>query len=190
MPTRWPLSFSTLHQVERQQVSGGINMEFLDAHIANAYNNLTNIVLTVTPLAAWTEKAVLVSAHYDSLIGTVGMHAVPAWLCRHNAGRRPAHQQSEHLIWVLFIAGASDCASQVGVMLETARVLLSNADTQLAAPIVFLFIGGEETFSQAAHGFMQSNKRPLGVFLNLESTGPGGPDYVFQHTGKSRRRSY
>ncbi len=60
-------------QVERQQVSGGINMHFLDEHIANAYNNLTNIVLTVTPRETGTEKAVLVSAHYDSLIGTVGM---------------------------------------------------------------------------------------------------------------------
>ena len=84
---------------------------------------------------------------------------------------------------LLPLAGASDCASQVGVMLETARVLISNPDLQLAAPVVFLFIGGEETFSQAAHGFMRHNKRPLGVFLNLESTGPGGPDYVFQHTG-------
>ena len=68
-------------------------------------------------------------------------------------------------------------------MLEAARVLLSNPNVHLAAPVIFLFIGGEETFSQAAHGFMQQNKRPLGVFLNLESTGPGGPDYVFQHTG-------
>lgn len=25
--------------------------------------------------------------------------------------------------------------------------------------------------------------KPLGAFINLESTGPGGPDYVFQHTG-------
>ncbi len=65
----------TLHasvQVERQQVSGGINMHFLDEHIANAYNNLTNIVLSVTPRETRTEKAVLISAHYDSLIGTVG----------------------------------------------------------------------------------------------------------------------
>ena len=24
----------------------------------------------------------------------------------------------------------------------------------------------------------------VGVFINLESTGPGGPDVLFQHTGK------
>ena len=53
-------------------MSGGINMHFLDTHIANAYNNLTNIVLYLTPHETRAEKAVLVSAHYDSLIGTVG----------------------------------------------------------------------------------------------------------------------
>ena len=30
---------------------------------------------------------------------------------------------------------------------------------------------------------MAKYDRPLGAFINLESTGPGGPDYLFQHTG-------
>ena len=63
---------SRASQVERQQVSGGINMVFLEEHIANAYNNLTNVILSITPRNASTDKAVLVSGHYDSLIGTVG----------------------------------------------------------------------------------------------------------------------
>lgn len=69
-------------------------------------------------------------------------------------------------------------------MLEAARVLVADPSVRLVAPVVFLFDGGEETFSQAAHGFMQKYDKPLGVFMNLESTGPGGPDYVFQQTGK------
>ncbi len=32
---------------------------------------------------------------------------------------------------------------------------------------------------------MAKYDRPLGAFINLESTGPGGPDYLFQHTGGS-----
>ena len=68
-------------------------------------------------------------------------------------------------------------------MLEAARVLVTAPTTKLRAPVVFLFNGGEETFSQAAHGFMAKYDQPLGAFINLESTGPGGPDYVFQHTG-------
>ena len=72
-------------------------------------------------------------------------------------------------------------------MLEVARVLVADPAIRLVAPIVFLFDGGEETFSQAAHGFMQKYDKPLGVFMNLESTGPGGPDYVFQQTGRRPR---
>jgi acetylornithine deacetylase/succinyl-diaminopimelate desuccinylase-like protein len=87
------------------------------------------------------------------------------------------------------IAGASDCASQIATMLEVARVLVADPSIRLVAPVVFLFDGGEETFSQAAHGFMQKYDKPLGVFMNLESTGPGGPDYVFQQTGKRSHSS-
>ena len=38
---------------------------------------------------------------------------------------------------------------------------------------------------QAAHGFTSSSKwaARVGAFINLESTGPGGPDVVFQHAG-------
>ena len=45
--------------------------------------------------------------------------------------------------------------------------------------------GAEEAFCPAAHGFMQQSPwaKDLGVFLNLESTGPAGPDFLFQSTG-------
>lgn len=71
-------------------------------------------------------------------------------------------------------------------MLEVARTLVADPETRLAAPLVFLFNGGEETILLAAHGFMATSKwaASLGAFINLESTGPGGPAYVFQHTGK------
>ena len=53
-------------------MSGGINMFFLDRVIGNAYNNLTNIMLVITSRDARTDKAVLVGAHYDSVIGSLG----------------------------------------------------------------------------------------------------------------------
>ena len=39
--------------------------------------------------------------------------------------------------------------------------------------------------AQAAHGFTSSSRWAprVGAFINLESTGPGGPDVVFQHAG-------
>ena len=55
-------------------------------------------------------------------------------------------------------AGASDCASPAGVMLEAARVLIANTGIQLAGPVIFLFNGAEETLSQAAHGFMAQSQ--------------------------------
>ncbi len=82
----------------------------------------------------------LVSAHYDSAIGS---------------------------------PGASDCASNVGIILELARTIIANPALQLPAPIVFLMNGGEETLSQAANGFMKTSRfsKGLGAFINLESTG-------------------
>ncbi len=70
-------------------------------------------------------------------------------------------------------------------MLELARTLLADRTTQLKAPILLLFNGGEEALLLAAHGFMAGSKWAprLGAFINLESTGPGGPAYLFQHTG-------
>lgn len=72
-------------------------------------------------------------------------------------------------------------------MLEVARALIANPDTILDAPLVFLFNGGEEALLLAAHGFMKHSKwaSKLGAFINLESTGPGGPAYLFQHTGQN-----
>lgn len=43
-------------------------------------------------------------------------------------------------------------------MLETARVFIANSEITLAAPIIFLFNGAEETLSQAAHGFMAHDR--------------------------------
>lgn len=45
-------------------------------------------------------------------------------------------------------AGASDCASCCGVLLELARTVIADRSVQLAAPLVFLLNGGEETFLQ------------------------------------------
>ena len=53
---------------------------------------------------------------------------------------------------------------------------------------VCLTPGGEEALLLAAHGFMNQSRwaEGLGAFINLESTGPAGPAYLFQHTGDSR----
>lgn len=97
-----------------------------------------------------------------------------------------AQRQQETELKPCASSGASDDASNVGVILEMARAIIANPEIKLAAPIIFLMNGGEEALCPAAHGFMQQSRwaRDVGVFLNLESTGPHGPDFVFQHTGE------
>lgn len=47
-------------------------MALLGSELANIYQNLTNIILTITPMAHQHAPAVLVNGHYDSAIGSPG----------------------------------------------------------------------------------------------------------------------
>lgn len=69
----------------------------------------------------------------------------------------PAQRKSVMLSYCLWLtseqvpgrgAGASDCASCVGVLLEVARATIADPRVSLAAPLVVLLNGGEETFLQ------------------------------------------
>ena len=61
--------------VAREPVSGALGLQTaFGIEIANAYNNLTNIVLRIAPAAApgAARRALLVNAHYDSTLGSPG----------------------------------------------------------------------------------------------------------------------
>ena len=110
-------------EVAREQVTGALSRQIVfGLEIANVYNNLTNVILKISPKHSNTTRSstkpppsVLMNAHYDSTLGS---------------------------------PGASDAASCVGVALEIARTIVANVSLPLAAPIVFLFNGGEETLMQ------------------------------------------
>lgn len=74
---------------------------------------------------------------------------------------------------------------RAAVGLEIARLFASSPDPT-PAPLIFLFNGAEETFSMGAHGFLSGHKwsDSIGAVINIESTGPGGPDIMFQAAGK------
>ena len=59
-------------QAEVQTVTGAVHMLFLENVIGNAYQNLSNIVLTIRPMDLSTQQGVLIASHYDSLIGSPG----------------------------------------------------------------------------------------------------------------------
>ncbi|KAK9835829.1 hypothetical protein WJX74_008841 [Apatococcus lobatus] len=146
-------------EVALEQVSGSASMEFMQHTFYNAYQDLSNVVLRVAPKQRASAKDVLVSAHFDSTIGT---------------------------------SGASDCAACVGVALEVARTFVQNPALALPAPVTFLLNGGEEPILPAAHGFITQSRfvKDLGAFINLESTGPGGPDIIFQYSGAWTMEAY
>ena len=51
-----------------------MDLEFLHAGFTNAYINVTNVVLVLTPSAAAEDTpAVLVNAHFDSTLGSPGL---------------------------------------------------------------------------------------------------------------------
>ena len=65
------------------------------------------------------------------------------------------HLQTIHDGQRLAGAGASDCASCVGVLLEVARTTIADPGVRLAAPLVVLLNGAEETFLQVPICFGQ-----------------------------------
>ena len=60
--------------VDREQASGGFNAHFAGIDIASAYQNLTNIILYISPrqMPQSQQPALLLNSHFDSVFGTKG----------------------------------------------------------------------------------------------------------------------
>lgn len=57
-----------------EQATGAVDLEFLHAGFTNAYINVTNVVLVLTPSAVTAgTPGVLVNAHFDSTLGSPGL---------------------------------------------------------------------------------------------------------------------
>merc|ERR1719321_2072751 len=105
--------------------------------------------------------------------------------------RGPAVLVNAHYDSTVGTPGASYCASCVGVGLEMVHAVVHNASLELAGPLILVLNGAEETFMQAAHGFLQHPwSSQVGAVINLESTGSGGPDLVFRMRGALPVRAY
>ena len=59
--------------MRQEQVTGGVLMALLGLELANVYQNLTNVILTITPKDCQDVPAVLVNAHFDSAVGSPGL---------------------------------------------------------------------------------------------------------------------
>ena len=76
--------------------------------------------------------------------------------------------------------GANDDAAAVAALLETARAL--TAGPQSKNDILFLFTDGEETGLLGARAFVAEHPwaKEVGVALNFEARGNGGPSVMFE----------
>jgi hypothetical protein len=76
--------------------------------------------------------------------------------------------------------GASDDAAGIATLLETLRVL--KTDAALKNDLIFLFTDAEELGLVGARGFAEEHPwmRDVGLVLNFEARGAGGPSFMFE----------
>lgn len=79
--------------------------------------------------------------------------------------------------------GASDDGAGVATLLETARALKAGAPP--SRDVIFLFTDAEEVGLLGAHAFAAEHPwaKDVGVFLNFEARGRGGPVVMFETSG-------
>jgi hypothetical protein len=121
-------------------------------------NNQTNAATVANVMARMkgtsTGKALLLSAHYDS---------------------------------VATGPGASDDAAGVATLLETARAL--KTQPQLQNDVIFLFTDGEEVGLFGARAFVMQHPwaKDVGLVMNFEARGNGGPSIMFETSLDNQR---
>ncbi|KAK7379758.1 hypothetical protein VNO78_34276 [Psophocarpus tetragonolobus] len=88
---------------------------------------------------------------------------------------------SSHIDTVFSTAGAGDCSSCVGVMLELARGISQWAHG-LKRAVIFLFNTGEEEGLNGAHSFITQHpwSETIQMAIDLEAMGVGGKSTIFQ----------
>ncbi|GAX75969.1 hypothetical protein CEUSTIGMA_g3412.t1 [Chlamydomonas eustigma] len=154
-------------EVHLDTVSGEVAMDFTLVNLTNVYRGLDNIALVIR------RKGLI------NITGTMKPDEPKSLLI------------ASHYDSAVCSYGAADDGAQVAAMLEVARALLYRRPLP-RAPVVFLWTGGEEPFSPAAHGWMRSSSLvpSLGAFINLEAMGTGGLPILFQHTGAWTMEAY
>jgi hypothetical protein len=118
--------------------------------VFQVYNNVTNVIVRIT----WPKH--LLSADSNAILINAHFDSIPS------------------------SPGAADDGIGVAVMLELIRALSYGKPLQY--PLILLFNGAEEWNHQAAHGFISKHPWASQVkyLMNLESTGSGGRELVFQ----------
>eukprot|EP00899_Mesostigma_viride_P000820 jgi/Mesvir1/10739/Mv13811-RA.1 len=146
-------------EVDVQYGTGWTTIFIFDHVMHNAYSGIPNVAMRVAPRAPNATS---------------------------QGAQVPGVLVNSHFDSTLGTGGASDATSLIGIMLELARLMTCTHALKVASPVVFLFNGAEETLLQGGHAWYSAHPwaADLRAVINLESTGPGGPDLLFQVKGE------
>ncbi|EJC99693.1 uncharacterized protein FOMMEDRAFT_160118 [Fomitiporia mediterranea MF3/22] len=102
-------------------------------------------------------------------------------------GKEHAVLVNAHLDSTLPSPGAADDSLAVGVMLETARVLIETSHWSPSHSIIMLFNNAEESLQDGSHLFATSHpwRESVRAVLNLEAAGTHGRTLLFQATSSA-----
>lgn len=129
--------------------------------IRHSYDNLTSIVVRLSPNEYNNEESLLINAHVDSAIGSPGV----------------SDELSGVGIMMELIRGI--VSTNNNPIIEEKKVVHQH---KLKRPIIFLFNGAEEVILQGAHSFITQHKWSTNIIchINLESLGSGREYHLFR----------
>lgn len=129
------------------------------------------------------QKATAVNPNFRGLAVAGTVQNIVARLKGAGAGR--AVMLACHYDSVPTGPGASDDGAAVAVLLETLRAL--RAGPALSNDVIFLFTDGEEAGLLGARAFVDEHPwaKDVGVVLNFEARGVGGPSIMFETSDRN-----
>ncbi len=134
--------------------------------------------LSALGLEPQVQQATVINPQRNNQVNAATVANVIARLKGTGAGK--ALLLSAHYDSVATGAGASDDAAGVAALLETARALKTQPPLQ--NDVIFLFTDGEEAGLFGARAFTEQHPwaKEVGVVMNFEARGNGGPSLMFE----------
>ncbi|OXG17593.1 hypothetical protein C367_05083 [Cryptococcus neoformans Ze90-1] len=150
-----------------QKGSGFHAFEIIDHEVLKGYGGISNIILRIT-----------------------AFHP-PSYNISQPKVEKDAILLGSHIDSTMPSPGASDDGIGVGVMLDTARILIERKEAFDGA-IIFVWNGGEETLQDGSHLYSteHSTASTVKAMINLEAAGSTGGALLFQATSKEMIEAY
>ncbi|KIR26373.1 hypothetical protein I307_04372 [Cryptococcus deuterogattii 99/473] len=150
-----------------QKGSGFHAFEIIDHEVLKGYGGISNIILRIAAFHPPSYNVSQPKVEKDAIL------------------------LGSHIDSTMPSPGASDDGIGVGVMLDTARILVERNEAFDGA-IIFMWNGGEETLQDGSHLYSteHSTAPTVKAIINLEAAGSTGGALLFQATSKEMIEAY